>query len=121
MLDYVEVDKRLVGWVEDTRAHRGVSVGTDHFLVVRWFKDLFRRLRHYVSLPTTELKHIKVEKALKKKLWRRGVNGDDITGLWNCMKDNDKCSHRSMWRGDKKQGESKRNTMVGCESERSCV
>jgi hypothetical protein len=39
MLDYVIVDKRLLGWVEDTRAHRGVSVGTDHFLVVRRFKE----------------------------------------------------------------------------------
>ncbi|CAG9108979.1 unnamed protein product [Plutella xylostella] len=101
IIDFVIVDERLRVNVADTRAYRGVNVGTDHFLVESRIRGLFNYWRHRPQVSTTNLERIKVKKlqddvvseeyrrSLKENLESTNIlDENDLEEKWKCLKDN---------------------------------
>ena len=63
VIDMMLIDSRLRNTIMDTRAYRGPTLGTDHYLVISRFVGLFKKWRHWrVRDHFGELERIKCER-----------------------------------------------------------
>ncbi|KAJ0183431.1 hypothetical protein K1T71_001407 [Dendrolimus kikuchii] len=100
MIDLILIESHLRNTIMDTRAYRGPTLETDHYLVISRFVGLFKKWRHWrVRTNFGELERIKCKKLedvsvrsmyarlVEERLAKADFSDLDVDNDWDSMKE----------------------------------